>query len=57
MSGTSPSFVSLESFVYAMIIVQGLRVAGKDLTRERFISAIESLHDSDTGLGRDFVLH
>lgn len=57
MSGTSPSFVSLEGFVDAMVLVEGLRVAGKDLTREKFISAIESLHDHDMGLGRDFVLH
>jgi ABC-type branched-subunit amino acid transport system substrate-binding protein len=57
MSGTSPSFVSLEGFVDAMVMVQGLREAGKDLTRERFISAIESLHNSDTGLGHDFLLH
>ena len=57
MSGTSPSFVSLEGFVDAMVIVQALRAAGHDLTREKFISAIESLHDSDMGLGHDFVLH
>jgi ABC-type branched-subunit amino acid transport system substrate-binding protein len=57
MSGTSPSFVSLEGFVDAMVMVQGLREAGKDLTREKFISAIESLHNSDTGLGHDFLLH
>ena len=57
MSGTSPSFVSLEGFVDAMVIVQALRVAGHDLTREKFIGAIESLHDSNMGLGRDFVLH
>jgi branched-chain amino acid transport system substrate-binding protein len=57
MSGASPSFVSLEGFVNAMVMVQGLRVAGQDLTREKFISAIESLHNSDMGLGHDFVLH
>jgi len=56
MSGTSPSFVSLEGFVDAMVIVEGLKAAGKDLTREKFISAIESLHNHDLGLGHDFLL-
>lgn len=57
MSGTSPNFVSLEGFVDAMVMAQALRVAGHDLTREKFISALESLHKSDMGLGHDFVLH
>jgi len=57
MSGTSPNFVSLEGFVDAMVMVEGLRAAGKDLTREKFISAIESLHDADLGLGHAFLLH
>jgi len=57
MSGTSPSFVSLEGFVDAMVIVEGLKAAGKDLTREKFISGIESVHDFDAGLGHDFQLN
>jgi len=57
MSGTSPSFVSLEGFVDAMVIVEGLRAAGKDLTRERFISGLESIHNFDAGLGQNFLLN
>jgi ABC-type branched-subunit amino acid transport system substrate-binding protein len=56
MSGTSPSFVSLEGFVDAMVIVEGLKAAGKNPTREKFISGIESLHGFDAGLGHDFLL-
>ncbi|MBV9180956.1 MAG: ABC transporter substrate-binding protein [Acidobacteria bacterium] len=56
MSGTSPSFVSLEGFVDAMVLVEGLKGAGKDLTREKFINAIESLHHFDLGLGPEFPL-
>lgn len=56
MSGTSPSFVSLEGFVDAMVMVEGLRAAGRDLTREKFIDGVESLHGFDTGLGSDFRL-
>lgn len=56
MSGTSPSFVSLEGFVDAMVIVEGLKAAGRDLTREKFINAIESLRNHDLGLGHEFLL-
>jgi len=56
MSGTSPSYVSLEGFVDAMVLVEGLKAAGKDLTREKFITGIESLHHFDLGLGPDFPL-
>jgi branched-chain amino acid transport system substrate-binding protein len=56
MGGTPPSFVSLEGFVDAMVMVEGLRRTGKDLTREKFIRAIETIHDKDVGLGPKFLL-
>ena len=46
-----PNFVSLEGFVDAMVLVEGLKRAGKDLTREGLIRGIESIHDFDAGLG------
>ncbi len=46
-----PNFVSLEGFVDAMVMVEGLKRAGKDLTREGLIHAIESIHGHDLGLG------
>lgn len=49
--GEPPSFVSLEGFVDAMVMVEGLKRAGKDVTREKFIAAIESIHDINFGLG------
>ena len=52
-----PSFVSFEGFVDAMVIVEGLKRAGKDLTREKFISAIESIHNLNVGLGPKLVLN
>jgi branched-chain amino acid transport system substrate-binding protein len=52
-----PNFVSLEGFVDAMIMVEGLKKAGKDLTREGLIQAIESLHDEDVGLGPQLKLN
>jgi branched-chain amino acid transport system substrate-binding protein len=57
MGGAAPSFVSLEGFVDAMVLTEGLKQAGKDLTREKFISGIESIHDQDVGLGPKFLLN
>ncbi|HKV79471.1 MAG TPA: ABC transporter substrate-binding protein [Candidatus Sulfotelmatobacter sp.] len=53
----APTFVSLEGFVDAMVLVEGLKRAGKDLTREKFISAIESIHEMNVGLGPKLILH
>jgi len=52
-----PNFVSLEGFVDAMVMVEGLKKAGKDLTREGLIQAIETLHDEDVGLGPQLKLN
>jgi branched-chain amino acid transport system substrate-binding protein len=51
-----PNFVSLEGFVDAMVLVEGLKRAGKDLTRDALIRGIESLHDLDMGLGPQLKL-
>lgn len=53
---TKPSFVSFEGFVDAMVLVEGLKRAGKDLTREKFISAIESIHEMNIGMGSKLLL-
>ncbi len=51
-----PNFVSLEGFVDAMVLVEGLKRAGKDLTRDGLIRGIESLHDYDIELGPQLKL-
>jgi branched-chain amino acid transport system substrate-binding protein len=43
------SFTSLEGFLAARVLVEGLRRAGPDLTREKFITAMESMKDVDVG--------
>jgi branched-chain amino acid transport system substrate-binding protein len=53
---SQPSFVSLEGFVDAMVVVEGLKRAGRDVTREKFISAIESIHEMNVGMGSKLVL-
>jgi branched-chain amino acid transport system substrate-binding protein len=52
-----PNFVSLEGFVDAMVMVEGLKKAGKDLTREGLIQAIETMHDEEVGLGPQLKLN
>jgi len=54
--GTAANFVSFEGFVDAMVMVEGLKRAGKDLTREGLIRGIESIHGLDVGLGPQLKL-
>jgi ABC-type branched-subunit amino acid transport system substrate-binding protein len=49
--GQKPSPTSFEGFIDAMVLVEGLRGAGRDLTRSKFIKALESTHNKDVGLG------
>jgi ABC-type branched-subunit amino acid transport system substrate-binding protein len=56
LPSTQPNFVSLEGFIDAMVLVEGLKRAGKDLTREGLIRGIESIHEFDLGLGPQFKL-
>ena len=44
-----PGFGTLEGFIAAKVMVEGLRRAGKNLTRENFIRAMESIQDYDVG--------
>jgi branched-chain amino acid transport system substrate-binding protein len=43
------SWTSLEGFIAAKVLVEGLRRTGQDLTRERFINAMEQIRDYDVG--------
>ncbi len=47
----TPSFVGLEGFLNARILVEGLKKSGPNLTREKFIYAIESIQDYKLGSG------
>ena len=48
-----PNFVGFEGFINARILVEGLRRAGRDVTREEFIDAIESLERYFVGIGAE----
>jgi ABC-type branched-subunit amino acid transport system substrate-binding protein len=47
----TPNVVGLEGYLNARVLVEGLERAGRDLTRARFISAIESIRDLPIGGG------
>ncbi len=44
-----PGFGTLEGFIAAKVMVEGLRRAGKNLTREGFVKAMESIQEYDVG--------
>lgn len=43
------SYYGLEGYIMARTLVEGLKRAGKDLTRDKLISALESLSNTDIG--------
>ena len=43
------NFSSLEGFISAKVLTEGLRRAGRDLTRERFVAALEGITNLDLG--------
>jgi len=46
-----PNFVSFEGFINARILIEALRRAGRDITREGFIRALESIREHYVGIG------
>ena len=48
-SGAPLSFTSFEGYIAARVFVEGLRRTGRDLTRERFVSALEGMTNVDLG--------
>jgi ABC-type branched-subunit amino acid transport system substrate-binding protein len=50
-----PNFVSLEGYLNARVLVEGLKRTGRRLNRERFITALESVRDYDLGIDNDLA--
>jgi ABC-type branched-chain amino acid transport systems, periplasmic component len=46
-----PDFISLEGYVVAQLFAEGLRRAGRELTTEKLVDALESIRDYDLGIG------
>ena len=49
----APSYSSMEGFIAAKVLVEGLRRAGKEPTREKLINGLESMKGFDLGGGLD----
>jgi branched-chain amino acid transport system substrate-binding protein len=45
-----PNFVGFEGFINAVVLVEGLKRAGRDLAREKLIDAIEGIHQFALGI-------
>jgi ABC-type branched-subunit amino acid transport system substrate-binding protein len=48
-NGATMSYAAMEGYVNAKVLVEGLQRAGRDLTREGFIRAMESIQHVDFG--------
>jgi ABC-type branched-subunit amino acid transport system substrate-binding protein len=46
---TTFSYPSIEGYIAAKVFIEGVRRAGPNLTREKFIDAMETLHPYDVG--------
>jgi branched-chain amino acid transport system substrate-binding protein len=46
-----PDFISLEGYVTGNLLLEGLKLAGRDLTTDGLVDALESIHGLDLGLG------
>jgi len=49
--GEKPDFVSLEGYLAASLLVEGLKRAGRDFTTESLIDALEAMRGIDLGVG------
>jgi ABC-type branched-subunit amino acid transport system substrate-binding protein len=47
--GEEPNFVGFEGYINAKVLVEALHRAGRELTRERFLRAVESMTDFAIG--------
>ena len=49
--GESPDYTSLESYLTASVLIEGLRRAGPQITTDTLVDTLEGMHDFDLGLG------
>jgi ABC-type branched-subunit amino acid transport system substrate-binding protein len=49
--GEAPDYVSLEGYVAANVLIQGLKSTGSQLDTEKLIDVLENTHNFDLGLG------
>jgi ABC-type branched-subunit amino acid transport system substrate-binding protein len=49
--GEAPDYVSMEGYVAANVLIEGLKRAGPQLDTEKLVDAFEGMHNFDLGLG------
>ena len=49
--GEKPDFISLEGYLSAQLLIEGLRRAGPDFTMETLVDTLESMRGIDLGIG------
>src|SRR5205085_1685395 len=49
--GEAPDYVSLEGYVAANVLIQGLKRAGQQLDTEKLVDTLEAMRELDLGLG------
>ncbi len=49
--GEAPDYTSLEYYIAARILIEGLTRTGPQITTEKLVDALENLRDFDLGLG------
>ncbi len=50
-SADLPDFASLEAYIAANVLIEGLRRAGRELTPEKLVEALEGIQGLDLGIG------
>jgi branched-chain amino acid transport system substrate-binding protein len=50
-SKAKPGFYHSVGYLFAEVFAEGLRITGPDLTREKFLKAMETIQDFNTGVG------
>ncbi len=50
-AGEKPSYLSLEGWITARLLIEGLQRAGRALTTDALIDALEGIHGLDLGIG------
>ena len=48
-AGATPSYAAMEAWCATKVLVEGLRRAGRDLTRKRFVEAMDAMRKVDIG--------
>ena len=49
--GETPTYVGLEGYITASLLIEGLKRTGPQLDTEKLVDALDSIHDLDLGLG------